>query len=152
MPAHEPTCQDEGKPSAVSGPPLTSEDRISLVTFVSDLRHLAAEVYEVNKDIHEIKSTLASMLLKMAETPVLYVSQSALHDLEKRVDSLESTRDADTPRFQDALVKLSSQRQQIDTLQLQRANTESGYRWLVAAGAVLYMLVNLAIASKGKLW
>lgn len=138
---------DAGMTAGAAGSAQDGPSIIAWTALRADLRYLAATVTEIKRDVHETNSSLAALMLELAKLPSQYATVGGVQDLAHRVDSLEATRDAETPKALALMAQVQALATQVAALSTFRERTAGGVQWFWVAFGTLFTVLNLAISA-----
>lgn len=125
---------------------LPTSGPISPEVIWTQLRYQSIIMDELKGDVHEAKSSIATLILELAKMPGTYAQNPSVSELAKRIDSLESTRDLYTPTLQAIQSKQAQIEVQLQTLVSYKEQQAGGTRWILVSLGLLFTLVNIAIS------
>lgn len=113
-------------------------------TFGVHLSYLSGEMHELSGKVDAIGEKVSALLVEMAKLPSIFASAAAVDSLAKRVDQVESKQDKDSGS-DNSLYDLQARVKQLEAF----VNRMMGF---YIAGGVVLTIINILIASKGKVW
>lgn len=119
---------------------------VSLDVVWTQLRYHSAALSDLRTDVHEVKSSIATLILELAKMPNQYAQTPGVQQLAQRIDSLESTRDATTPILQQVQAKQASVEARVDALTTYKERQSGGSQWLFVAVGLFFTFAGIVIA------